>query len=134
MNNLQSAIYDPQSAIDDALRTFPLAPVPLTLAPIAMARIRAMAPAPRFRLAWMDYALSLFGTGMVSLALLFWQSITLQMAARMQLQWLLILQRSGWQTWVGAFASGLALAGCALLLTALIFAQASAPRTSARAR
>ena len=104
------------------------------LAPTVMARIRALAPAPRFRLAWVDYAVSLFAAGMVGLVLLLWQSITPQMAARMQLQWQLILQRSGWQTWVGAFASGLALAGCALLLTALIFAQASAPRARARAR
>ena len=134
MNNPRSEIPNHNSAIDNALRTYPLAPVPATLAPGVMARIRAVAPAPRFRLAWVDYALSLFATGMAGLGLLFWQSITPQMAARMQLQWLLFLQRSGWQTWVGVFAGGLALGVGALLLAAQVFAQTSALRAYARVR
>ena len=61
------------AVIDEALRTYPLVPVPSTLAPAALARIAKRTPAPRFRLLWIDYVLGLFGVGIVGLGLLFWQ-------------------------------------------------------------
>lgn len=59
--------------VDDALRTYPIAPPPPTLLPGTMARVRATAPL-RFRLGWLDYAVGLFATAMVGLLLLLWQS------------------------------------------------------------
>lgn len=79
------------AAVDDALRTYPLAPMPAAFTPKVMSRIRALTPAPRFRLAWIDYAVSLFAAGMAGLLVLLWQSIPPQMAAHAQLQILFLV-------------------------------------------
>ena len=80
------------AAVDDALRTAPLAPAPASLRSGVAARLRVLAPAPRFRLQFLDYAISLFGAGMLGLAALLWQSITPRMAAHAQLEWLYLAQ------------------------------------------
>ena len=61
--------------IEDALRTFPLAEAPPALDEAVMRRVRALAPAPRFRLAWLDYALALFAAGLAGLAALLWLAL-----------------------------------------------------------
>src|SRR5262245_23181864 len=78
------------AAVDDALRTYPLAPTPAAFSPQVMRRIRALTPTPRFRLAWIDYAVSLFAAGMVGLLVLLWQSIPPRMLAHVQLQFLFL--------------------------------------------
>jgi hypothetical protein len=55
------------AAVDDALRTAPLAPAPAGLLAAVMARL---SPPPAFRLAWLDYAVSAFLAGMVGVVLL----------------------------------------------------------------
>ncbi len=117
------------AAVDDALRTYPLAPAPLTLAPAIITRIHASSPAPHFRLEWLDYALSLFAAGMVGLGLVIWQSISSQLAADAQIQLVMLLRYPDTAVWVVAFLCGLALAACALALAALIFAQTSTPHS-----
>jgi hypothetical protein len=112
--------YDRQ--VDDALRTYPLKPVPTTLAPRVAIRLRALAPAPRFRLMWTDYALSLFAAGMLGLALLGWQVLTPQLLLKLQWQTLMIVQQVGIIGGV-AMVGGLALAVGACGLAALILAQ-----------
>jgi hypothetical protein len=52
-------------AVDDALRSYPLAPAPATLYRSTMARIDAARRVPKFRLSWIDIALSLFVAVMV---------------------------------------------------------------------
>ena len=110
--------------VDEALRTYPLKAAPATLAPRVAARLRrlgtgALSPAPRFRLMWMDYAISLFAAGMLGLALFGWQLLTPQMLLQLQFQALLIAQHVGL---VGgaALAGGLLLAGGACAAAALI--------------
>ncbi len=85
----------PSAVVADALRTFPLAPVPSTLVPGVLLRLRALpAPArPRFRLGWFDWAISLFTTGMAGVGFLLWQSIPPPLMARLQVEWLLVIQR-----------------------------------------
>lgn len=102
------------TAVDDALRTYPLAPVPASLRPRVMTRIRALA-APRFGLQFLDYAVSLFGAGMAGLALALWGAVTPQMAVRAQLQWLFLAQvlRFNALTLGPALTIGLALAALA---------------------
>ena len=109
--------------VDDALRTEPLSPPPPTLAPAVLARIRALRPAPlpRFRLAWIDYAVSLFATGMVALAFLLWQSITPQMMMQAKLQILLWQQLPGATLLWASLLSGLILTAAAGLVAVAAF-------------
>lgn len=63
------------AAVDDALRTYPLAPAPPELARAVRNRIRASMAMPRFRPAWIDYAVSGFAAAMVGLIVLLLRSI-----------------------------------------------------------
>ena len=111
--------------VDDALRTGPLSPPPPTLAPAVLARVRALRPAPlpRFRLAWIDYAVSLFATGMVALAFLLWKSITPQMMMQAKLQILLWQQLPGATLLWASLLSGLILTAAAGLVAVAAFAR-----------
>src|SRR5689334_5201956 len=103
------------AAVDEALRTYPLAPAPAAFTPKVMSRIRALTPAPRFRLAWIDYAVSLFAAGMVGLLMVLWQSIPPQMAAHIQLQMLYLFLHFNFATLGPALLAGGLLAVAALL-------------------
>ncbi len=81
------------SAVEEALRTYPLVSAPLTLRPRVMKRIRATAPIPRFRLTWLDYAMSLFATAMAITPLFVWQFITPQMMITAQVELFILAQR-----------------------------------------
>ncbi|HEY4689506.1 MAG TPA: hypothetical protein VIK33_09355 [Anaerolineae bacterium] len=116
------------AAVDDALRAYPLAPAPPNLLPAVMARVRVQSPVPRFRLAWIDYAVSLFAAIMAGLAILLWQSIPPQVIVQAQVELALLLQLYGTPVWVVTLAAGLMLAGCALVLMAWLFAQGQGVR------
>jgi hypothetical protein len=60
---------DPEAyaVVDEALRTYPLQPAPLGIMHAVMRRVEVSAPLPRFRLHWLDVALSFFLPGMVGL-------------------------------------------------------------------
>jgi len=105
--------------VDDALRTYPLAPEPPTLVPQVRARLHSLSPAPRFRLYWLDYALSLFAAGMVALVSWMWQAMTPLMAQELRIEVLLWTQRAG-PIGLAAVLSGLTLAVGALGLAAVI--------------
>lgn len=117
------------AAVDDALRTYPLQPAPPILLPAVLARVRAerSAPQPRFRLAWIDYAVSLFVAGMAGLLLLLWQSIPPLEAARAQMQVAIWLKLSGLDRVWPALAGGMILMAGALLAAGVVFARAQAP-------
>lgn len=83
---------DADSAVADALLTYPLVLVPPTLKPNVMRRITRLAR-PRFSLTWFDYALGLFGSGMAATPLLALQFITPQMLFRLQVEFYIIAQR-----------------------------------------
>lgn len=112
------------AAVDDALRTYPLAPTPATLRPALLARLRALTPPPRFRLRFLDYAISLFVAGMLGLGLALWQSLTPALAARLQLQILYAAQviRFNLALFGPVAPISLALVGAAVLtgITALL--------------
>jgi hypothetical protein len=78
------------AAVDDALRTYPIEPAPEVLLPAIMARVQALPrlsqPLPRFRLTWLDYAFSLFFSGMVTLVLLFYSLSPLSLLWRVHIQ------------------------------------------------
>ena len=111
--------------VDDALRTQALSPPPPTLAPAVLARIRALrsAPRPRFRLTWIDYAMSLFTTGMVALAFVLWKSATPQMMMQAKLQILLWQQLPGAALLWVSLLGGLILTAAAFLVAVAVFAR-----------
>ena len=81
------------AAVEEALRTYPLAAPPRSLTPAVIARLRTVARVPRFRLEWIDLAISLFGAIMTGLVFLLWRSITPEIAARLQIQFLVLQQQ-----------------------------------------
>ena len=72
------------AAVDDALQSYPLAPVPAHLHPSIMAQIRATPQVPPFRLAWLDYALSLFAASMTAVIIWLLQTIPAQLSLNLQ--------------------------------------------------
>jgi len=67
----------PMDMIDDALQTYPLEPASANIFPTVMRRIEIQRAAPKFKLSWLDYALSGFAAGMAGLVLFLWQSASL---------------------------------------------------------
>lgn len=109
--------------IDEALRTYPMQPAPADLMGTVMARLEVRRPARRFRLAWIDYAVSLFAAGMAGLAWLLWPLLPLppDWPARVQfrmLVWQQHLRYGGplYETILLAGAGLLTLAGLAAWL------------------
>ena len=121
MNELADREGAAFAAIDDALRAYPLAPPPPTLAPKVMVRIHALSPTPRFRLACIDYALSLFGAGMAGLGVLFWQAIPPETIALAEVEFVITLQQAMPRIGMAALAGGIVLAICALAFAAVMF-------------
>lgn len=108
------------ATVEAALRSFPLAPAPRGLARAVMARVQA-APRPRFRLGWLDYALSVFATLMAALLWLGWQRLPKE-------AWPVLLQRLGLTLpglelllLAAGLLAGVLLASGAVLLAALLF-------------
>ncbi len=108
--------------VEEALRTYPLAPVPPALTPAVMTRIRALSPALRFRLEWLDLALSVFGAAMTVLALSLWQSISPPMAAHLRVQFLLWRQQLSLLAFEPVLLGSLLMALLALLTVSLYLA------------
>ena len=116
--------------IEDALHTYPLWPAPPTLAPAVMARVRALAPLPRFRLSWVDGLVSFFIAGMTGLAFLIWQLLPPQLALQTRLQFMYLLQRVNLTVLQGALLGGAALAMLAVLTAVVVFGRARSSSTS----
>ena len=85
-----------------------------------MSRLHKLAPQPRFRLSWLDYAASLFVAGMLGLLFLLWNLTPPLLLVRWRVILLLMWQNlrllPSWTTLFG----GIALACTALSLAALI--------------
>ena len=78
--------------IEDALHTYPLAPLPIDLTSAVMSRIRATS-APRFRLTWVDAALSLALTLSLLAAWIGLQSLPAPVLIQIRIQGILLWQR-----------------------------------------
>jgi hypothetical protein len=111
------------AAVDEALRSDPLAPAPRTLAPGVLAAIAAYqrAALPPFRLDWMDMALSGFGAGMVLLALLLWRWLTTPAGWGVTSQLVVGMQLALLPQWAGLIVLALAAALAALGFAAALF-------------
>ncbi len=109
--------------IEDALQSYPLTPPPPTLVPGVLARVRALAPLPRFRLSWVDGLVSFFIAGMTGLAFLIWQLLPPQLALQTRLQLLYLSQRVDAGLLQTALLGGAGLAVFALVVAAMVFAR-----------
>lgn len=80
--------------IDQALGAYPLQNPPPSLAAGVTARLQQLPPGarPRFRLSWIDWAVSLFTTGMAGLGYVLLQSLPPQASAQLQVTWMIWLQ------------------------------------------
>jgi hypothetical protein len=112
------------AAVDEALRTYPLRPVPPGLTAAVMATVQGpsenLARRPVFRLQWIDLALSGFAALMVGVVvLLLGQLLTPEVAARMGIQAMLPQFQATALAWVLALA-GLVVASGLLGLGALV--------------
>lgn len=91
MSQINDRQQNPFAAVDDALQTYPLAPLPAHLHTSIMAQVRATPQRPPFRLAWLDYALSLFAAGMTALIIWLLQTIPAQLSVNIDKDLLLLL-------------------------------------------
>src|SRR5258706_15950152 len=121
---------DLAAAVEDALRSFPLQPVPPGLAPGVMLAVRlpgqARAVRPVFRLSWIDFALSGFTALMLALVLLLSGWLT-PVAAQLQALAAGPAFQSGVLVW-GLALGGLAVTCGLLLVAGMVFAWPEAPR------
>ncbi len=108
------------AVVDAALRAYPLAPVPPTLAPAVLGRIASLAPAPRFRLLWIDYALWLFGAGMVGLMALFWQVLLPNGLVNLVPMAVVSFDVQSMLLWLISLLAGLILLLCCLAVAAVV--------------
>lgn len=104
--------------IEDALRTYPLADASPGFSKGVMRRIssKTSAPAPRFRLTWLDYALGFFLALLPLVGFVIWASLPRLALLRLEFQWQLL--RAG--SFQPVLAISLAVAGL-LLLLAFVF-------------
>jgi hypothetical protein len=80
MSDVDQQEREALAAVDDALRTFPIASPPPRLFPAIMARVRASEP-PRFRPSWIDYAASLVLALAIGLPWLLWRWLSTELIA-----------------------------------------------------
>jgi hypothetical protein len=103
--------------LEDALQTYPIISAPADFSKSVMKNVHASAPKPQFRLSWIDYALTFFGTSMIGLVLFLWQLIPIQ--------WFMLVRFRAFVLWERSirfpYTSAL-LVGCILLFLVISFA------------
>jgi hypothetical protein len=128
MSDLETRERAAFAEVDAALRSAPLAPLPPAFSPTVLARVRALAPAPRFHLTWLDIAIPLFLSGTVAVLVLVWRAlpphVTQQFLVRAQIQWLLLSQQMGQPALSLVIGLSLGLPLAAILTAALLFSPA----------
>ncbi len=122
------------AAVDDALRSMALEPAPPGLSAAVMAQIQALsdssspqpvliAERPRFRLTWLDAALSVFAAGMIALVWLLSATLPPILFAQLRNQGLYALQSARLDPWLPVVLLGGTLlggAGVGLVVSMLV--------------
>ncbi len=109
--------------VDAALRTYPLAPTPRALRANVMAAVAAWPRAtarPRFRLGWIDLALTLFLSGMLAVLLLIAQWAATPAGRLLLARLYLVVQLAHASAWAGPLLGGLVLAAVVLIPAILL--------------
>jgi hypothetical protein len=123
MSDSPAARRPTDAAVEDALRTYPLAPAPRDLLPGVLAAIAAYprGARPPFRLSWFDLALSSFGAGMVLLGLLLWRWLMTPTGWPVLSRLIVNLQLAQLPQWAGIILLALVAALGALGMAAGLF-------------
>lgn len=129
MSNIIGTDRVAETIIDEALRTYPLATTPPALLPTVMARIQRLEARPRFRLAWIDYAISLFVAGMIALLVFLWLYLAPQLGLQPQHGITSLLRQPDLLLIWFSLAAGVVLTIIAILTTLMIFAWSNASLT-----
>ena len=103
--------------LEDALQTYPIISAPANFSKSVMENVRASTPKPQFQLSWIDYALTLFGTGMVGLALFLLRLIPTQWIMLMRFQAFIL-----WEHSIRFAHVPVLLVGCVLVIITISFA------------
>lgn len=109
------------AVIEDALRTAPLEEAPASLAPRVMASLRIAEGLPRFRLNWLDYALSLFTAGMALLVVLLGRSLPSEIVLYLRLEMLHWVKSFIYQPLIPVLSLGAAALATGLFLVGAMF-------------
>jgi hypothetical protein len=117
-----SEITQHERVVEDALRTDPLKPAPPDLLPKVMAQVRTQSHVPRFRLGWIDWAVTLFVACMSGLVFVVVNSVPPEVAAYIESELALRAQSGQMPIVVMLFVMGM-LVACMLFLAARLFAK-----------
>ncbi len=116
MNDMEGRrVFDP---VEDALRTYPLSPVPNSLRTRVMGRIQPATIAPRFTFPWLEAAISIVCTTLLTALVSLVLAVPPAAAMRWENTARIFLLQPGSRSIVLAGASSLALS-CACLILAL---------------
>ena len=105
--------------LEDALQTYPIISAPANFSKAVMNDVRASAPKQQFRLSWIDYALTFFGTSMIGLVLFLWQLVPTQ--------WIMLARFQAFVLWERSIRFSqvpVLLVGCVLVILTVFFAMA----------
>ena len=106
-----------QLPLEDALQSYPIATAPPDFSKSVMNRVRSSELKLQFRLTWIDYALTLFATSMIGLALILLQLVPMKWIMQVRFQAFILWERS-----IHFPFTPILLGGCFLIFIAVSFA------------
>jgi hypothetical protein len=104
-------------SLEDALQSYPVITAPAGFSNSVMNSVRSSEPKLRFRLTWIDYALTLFATSMIGLALTLLQLVPMKWIMQVRFKAFILWERS-----IHFQFTPILLGGCFLILIAVSFA------------
>jgi hypothetical protein len=116
--------------LEDALRTYPLEPVPASLKTRVMNRIRPQSFVPRFTFPWLETAISLMVSTLLTVVVTLLLEIPPAAAVRLQNSVRIFLLQPGSRSIIQAAPTSAILAAMCLVLAVMLFQKPFAPRVS----
>jgi hypothetical protein len=118
--------------VEDALKTYPLAPVPASLQTRVMIRVRPAAIVPRFSFPWLETAIGLICSTLLTMAVTLLLEIPPVAASHLENSVRIFLLQPGLQSVVLAVASSVALSCVCFVLALNLFRKPFNPRLISR--
>ena len=116
-----SDIDHPMDLVEDALRTYPLAPVPASLKTRVMNKVRPAPIVPRFTLPWLETAISLMCSTLLTVVVTLVLKIPPATVLRLENSVRIFLLQPGSRSIVLAAPVTVILAGACLLIAVRLF-------------
>jgi hypothetical protein len=122
--------YRSAEILEDALMTYPLEPVPASLKTRIMNRIRPQSFVPRFTFPWLEIAISLMVSTLLTVVVTLLLEIPPAAAVHLQNSVRIFLLRPGSRSIAQAASMSAILAAMCLVLAVRLFQKPSTPRVS----